>query len=133
MLALGMGGAWGVIEALQKPRQNLQAHNMLNPNAPITSGLGTTARVAAGSPGLGFAASAASSSQTTRQSGKLILNNILNHVTRRGPYLGNSAGVLAMTYNLLNAYTSPRNCSPLRFCEGGSSFLWSMFGLILGG
>ena len=126
-LALGMGGAWGFIEALQKPRQNLQAHNMLNPQtAGMTGGLGTTARVAAGSPGLGSAASAAggaassSASQATRQSGKLILNNILNHVTRRGPYLGNSAGVLAVTYNLLNAYRSlPNLATSLRglgFC-----------------
>ena len=97
-----MGGAWGIIEALQKPRQNLQAHNILNPQATIIGDLGTTARVAAGAPGLG--AASAAGTQATRQSGKLILNNILNHVTRRGPYLGNSAGVLAMSYNLLNAY-----------------------------
>jgi hypothetical protein len=122
-----MGGAWGIIEALQKPRQNLQAHSMLNPQtAGMTGGLGTTARVAAGSPGLGSAASAAggaassSSSQATRQSGKLILNNILNHVTRRGPYLGNSAGVLAVTYNLLNAYRSlPNPAPPLKGGTGG--------------
>lgn len=39
----------------------------------------------------------------SRQSGKLVLNNILNHVTRRGPFLGNSAGVLALSYNLIMA------------------------------
>lgn len=101
-VALGMGGAWGVIEALRQPRQNLQAHNILNPTSPTTGG---RIRVAAGSPNLASAASSASTaSQATRQSGKLILNNILNHVTRRGPYLGNSAGVLAMMYNILNAY-----------------------------
>ena len=100
-----MGGAWGLIEALQKPRQNLPAENTLNPQTTMSGGLGTTARVAAGAPGLGggAAAAAASATEGTRQSGKLILNNILNHVTRRGPYLGNSAGVIAMTYNLLNA------------------------------
>jgi hypothetical protein len=97
-----MGGAWGVIEALRQPRQNLQAHNILNPTSPTAGG---RIRVAAGSPNLAAAASSASTaSQATRQSGKLILNNILNHVTRRGPYLGNSAGVLAMMYNILNAY-----------------------------
>ena len=105
-----MGGAWGVIEALQKPRQNLQAHNILNPEAAISGDLGTTARIAAGAPGLGSATAAGT--QATRQSGKLILNNILNHVTRRGPYLGNSAGVLAMAYNLLNAYHTPTPSSP---------------------
>lgn len=34
---------------------------------------------------------------------KLRLNSILNAVTRRGPFLGNSAGVLTLTYNLVNA------------------------------
>lgn len=34
---------------------------------------------------------------------RLQLNTILNHVTKRGPYLGNSAGVLALTYNLINS------------------------------
>ena len=91
-----MGGAWGIIEALRQPRQNLQARNILN---PITGG---QVRVAAGSPNLA-ASSTSTASQATRQSGKLMLNNILNHVTRRGPYLGNSAGVLAMMYNILNA------------------------------
>ena len=105
-----MGGAWGVIEALQKPRQNLQAHSILNPQATISGDLGTTARVAAGAPGLG--AASAAGTQATRQSGKLILNNILNHVTRRGPYLGNSAGVLAMSYNLLNAYHPSNPSTP---------------------
>lgn len=36
-------------------------------------------------------------------SAKLRLNGVLNAVTRRGPFLGNSAGVLALTYNLINA------------------------------
>ncbi|CDK26739.1 unnamed protein product [Kuraishia capsulata CBS 1993] len=35
--------------------------------------------------------------------GKLKLNTILNHVTKRGPFLGNSAGVLALSYNLINS------------------------------
>ena len=114
-----MGGAWGVIEALRQPRQNLQAHNILNPTSRTTGG---RIRVAAGSPNLAAAAAAgassASTSQATRQSGKLILNNILNHVTRRGPYLGNSAGVLAMMYNLLNAYVSQSALmSPCRSSE----------------
>lgn len=34
---------------------------------------------------------------------KLRLNGILNAVTRRGPFLGNSAGVLTLVYNLINA------------------------------
>lgn len=34
---------------------------------------------------------------------KLQLNTVLNHVTKRGPFLGNSAGVLAMTYNLIDS------------------------------
>ncbi|KAK6457197.1 Tim17/Tim22/Tim23/Pmp24 family-domain-containing protein [Scheffersomyces xylosifermentans] len=34
---------------------------------------------------------------------KLKLNTVLNHITKRGPYLGNSAGVLALTYNLIDS------------------------------
>lgn len=36
-------------------------------------------------------------------SGKLKLNTVLNHVTRRGPFLGNNAGILALTYNLFDS------------------------------
>lgn len=35
--------------------------------------------------------------------GKLQLNTILNNVTKRGPFLGNSAGILALTYNVINS------------------------------
>ncbi|KAK4986840.1 Mitochondrial import inner membrane translocase subunit tim23 [Elasticomyces elasticus] len=34
---------------------------------------------------------------------KLRLNSALNAITRRGPFLGNSAGVLAMVYNGINS------------------------------
>ncbi|RLV90424.1 Mitochondrial import inner membrane translocase subunit TIM23 [Spathaspora sp. JA1] len=34
---------------------------------------------------------------------KLKLNTVLNHITKRGPFLGNSAGVLALTYNLIDS------------------------------
>lgn len=34
---------------------------------------------------------------------KLRLNSVLNAVTRRGPFLGNSAGVVAITYNCINS------------------------------
>ncbi|KAI0013682.1 Tim17/Tim22/Tim23/Pmp24 family-domain-containing protein [Xylariaceae sp. FL0662B] len=34
---------------------------------------------------------------------KLRLNSVLNAVTRRGPFLGNSAGVIAITYNCFNS------------------------------
>ncbi|CAK7240629.1 MAG: Mitochondrial import inner membrane translocase subunit tim23 [Sporothrix thermara] len=35
---------------------------------------------------------------------KLRLNSVLNAVTRRGPFLGNSAGVVAIVYNCINSY-----------------------------
>jgi len=35
---------------------------------------------------------------------KLRLNSVLNAVTRRGPFLGNSCGVIALSYNFVNAY-----------------------------
>ena len=34
---------------------------------------------------------------------KLRLNSALNSITRRGPFLGNSAGVLALVYNIINS------------------------------
>jgi import inner membrane translocase subunit TIM23 len=34
---------------------------------------------------------------------RLRLNSVLNSVTRRGPFLGNSAGVIALVYNLVNS------------------------------
>ena len=34
---------------------------------------------------------------------KLRINTLLNGVTRRGPFLGNSAGVIALTYNAFNS------------------------------
>ena len=34
---------------------------------------------------------------------KLRLNSVLNSITRRGPFLGNSAGVIAMVYNGINS------------------------------
>jgi mitochondrial import inner membrane translocase subunit TIM23 len=34
---------------------------------------------------------------------KLRLNGVLNSITRRGPFLGNSAGVVAMVYNGINS------------------------------
>ena len=36
-------------------------------------------------------------------SSKLKLNTVLNHITKRGPFLGNSAGVLALTYNMIDS------------------------------
>ena len=93
---------WGVVEALRKPVIAAQAHSTLNPFEPLAQHLNTTARVTA--------SAAASTGPTTtyapRQSGKPLLNNILNHVTCREPFPGNSAGVLAMTYNIINAYVS---------------------------
>ncbi|KAL2156193.1 hypothetical protein VTH82DRAFT_938 [Thermothelomyces myriococcoides] len=35
---------------------------------------------------------------------KLRLNSVLNSVTRRGPFLGNSVGVIAICYNCINSY-----------------------------
>ncbi|KAK5174566.1 Mitochondrial import inner membrane translocase subunit tim23 [Saxophila tyrrhenica] len=57
--ALAAGGAWGLVEGL----------NRLPPTAPP----------------------------------KLRLNSALNAITRRGPFLGNSAGVVAMMYNGINS------------------------------
>ena len=34
---------------------------------------------------------------------KIRLNSVLNSITRRGPFLGNSAGIIAMCYNGINS------------------------------
>lgn len=59
LAALSLGGAWGLIEGL----------NRVPPSAPP----------------------------------KLRLNGVLNSITRRGPFLGNSAGVVALLYNGVNS------------------------------
>ncbi|GAP87412.1 putative Mitochondrial import inner membrane translocase subunit tim23 [Rosellinia necatrix] len=41
--------------------------------------------------------------KSSGQPPKLRLNSVLNSITRRGPFLGNSAGVVAITYNIINA------------------------------
>jgi import inner membrane translocase subunit TIM23 len=40
---------------------------------------------------------------SANQPPKLRLNSVLNAVTRRGPFLGNSAGGIAITYNVINS------------------------------
>jgi mitochondrial import inner membrane translocase subunit TIM23 len=57
--ALSIGGAWGLVEGL----------NRMPASAPP----------------------------------KLRLNSVLNSITRRGPFLGNSAGVIALVYNIINS------------------------------
>ena len=57
--ALGIGGAWGLAEGLNR--------------TPVTA------------------------------PPKLRLNSVLNSITRRGPFFGNSAGVIALVYNLMNS------------------------------
>ena len=42
--------------------------------------------------------------RSAAQPPKLRLNSVLNAVTRRGPFLGNSAGVIAMVYNGFNSF-----------------------------
>lgn len=59
LVALSMGGAWGLAEGLRKTPMD----------APP----------------------------------RIKLNSVLNAVTRRGPFLGNSAGVLAIAYNGINS------------------------------
>ncbi|SPO02781.1 uncharacterized protein DNG_05456 [Cephalotrichum gorgonifer] len=42
--------------------------------------------------------------RSENQPPKLRLNSVLNAVTRRGPFLGNSCGVIAIGYNFVNSY-----------------------------
>ncbi|KAI1312155.1 Tim17-domain-containing protein [Xylaria venustula] len=55
---------------------------------------------------------------------KLRLNSVLNSITRRGPFLGNSAGVVAIIYNCLNSligYTRGKHDAANTIVAGGLS------------
>ncbi|CAG9944644.1 unnamed protein product [Clonostachys rosea f. rosea IK726] len=58
------------------------------------------------------------------QAPKLQLNSVLNAVTRRGPFLGNSAGVVAIVYNCINSliggmiFKSTRGVRPMMISGG---------------
>ena len=55
---------------------------------------------------------------------KIRLNSVLNSVTRRGPFLGNSAGVVAMVYNGMNSflgYTRGKHDAANSILAGGLS------------
>ncbi|KAE8144624.1 Tim17/Tim22/Tim23/Pmp24 family-domain-containing protein [Aspergillus avenaceus] len=55
---------------------------------------------------------------------KIRLNGVLNAITRRGPFLGNSAGVVAMVYNGLNSgigYARGKHDSTNSIIAGGLS------------
>lgn len=51
----------------------------------------------------GFSSGLQNLPQGENVANKLKINTILNHVTKRGPFMGNSAGVLALSYNLINS------------------------------
>ncbi len=67
-------------------------------------GTGVTYLTALGFGGAWGAAEGLRRQPLGRSSFKLALNATLNSITRRGPFLGNSAGVLAMTYNGANSF-----------------------------
>lgn len=55
---------------------------------------------------------------------KIRLNGVLNSATRRGPFLGNSAGVVAMVYNVFNSglgYARGKHDSVNSIIAGGLS------------
>ncbi|KAI1098975.1 Tim17-domain-containing protein [Jackrogersella minutella] len=62
--------------------------------------------------------------RSSGQPPKLRLNSVLNAVTRRGPFLGNSAGVVAITYNCFNSaigYIRGKHDSANTIAAGGLS------------
>ncbi|KAI1393469.1 Tim17-domain-containing protein [Hypoxylon trugodes] len=62
--------------------------------------------------------------RSSGQPPKLRLNSVLNAVTRRGPFLGNSAGVVAITYNCFNSgigYIRGQHDSANTIAAGGLS------------
>lgn len=112
LAGLALGGVWGLREGLRKPILPTKGAAVASTSAavPGAAGAATTAPVASavgaqatafakGAAGAAPAAEGAAAADAVRAnagkvSGRLRWNNILNQVTRRGSFTGNSAGVL---------------------------------------
>lgn len=122
-IGLAAGGLWGLREGLRKdviPRNTATATPLAaGTTAPAASAVGaqatafantaaakaapTAAAAAATATPEAAAAGTAAQAQARRISRRLRWNNVLNQVTRRGSFTGNSAGVLALIYNGFNS------------------------------
>ncbi|KAK4705030.1 hypothetical protein P7C70_g1178, partial [Phenoliferia sp. Uapishka_3] len=119
---LAAGGLWGLREGIRKPlaaraptplSSTPVASTSATPPAtsqPTASAIGAQARAFAEGTAAkaGAAATGGPDVKTAAQnaakvSSRLRWNNILNQVTRRGSFTGNSAGVLALIYNGFNS------------------------------
>ncbi|KAM0752090.1 Tim17-domain-containing protein [Meredithblackwellia eburnea MCA 4105] len=128
LAGLAAGGLWGLREGIRKPLvprpspATAPATTLTTPpttNASPASATATASAIgaqtrsfaesasAAGTGGAAGAEGAANAQAQARQqrqiSARLRWNNILNQVTRRGSFTGNSAGVLALIYNGFNS------------------------------
>ncbi|KAI5478152.1 hypothetical protein MNV49_005416 [Pseudohyphozyma bogoriensis] len=117
LAGLGAGGLWGLREGFRKPvlpktAAAATASVPLSSTVPPASAIGaqatafaesSAAAAAAGSAPAAEGAAASAARGAGKVSGRVKWNNILNQVTRRGTFAGNSAGVLALIYNGFNS------------------------------
>lgn len=121
-LGLAAGGVWGFREGLRKPlmpRAATPASTLAATTTPLAS-TSTPPASTIGSQATAFASAAKSAVNPTGEnaekakinaqtaakvSGRLRWNNVLNQVTRRGSFTGNSAGVLGR-FDLFSSYCS---------------------------
>ena len=97
LTGLSIGGAWGFMEGMRRARQ--LATSSITPMAAAQNVAAMEGVAGAGA----AAAPATSSSPRTRVSARLRLNTVLNAMTRRGPFIGNSCGVVALMYNVIHS------------------------------
>ena len=146
---LAAGGLWGFREGLRKdviPRNTATATPLATgATAPAASAVGAQATAFANTAAAkaaptataattpeAAAAGTAAQAQARRISRRLRWNNVLNQVTRRGSFTGNSAGVLALIYNgfnsTLDSYRGHHDIYGSMFAGACTGALWRCTG-----
>ncbi|KAH9821523.1 Tim17/Tim22/Tim23/Pmp24 family-domain-containing protein [Melampsora americana] len=101
---LGIGGLWGLREGWQRSKA-IAAGRMARSLASSAAAASAAAQAASSKPMATEAAGAATAAfegATGGVSWRLRLNAILNGITRRGSFTGNTCGILALMYNVFN-------------------------------
>ncbi|GAA93468.1 uncharacterized protein L969DRAFT_86171 [Mixia osmundae IAM 14324] len=153
LAGLATGGLWGLREGLAKPLRSSVFPATAAATTVDTAASGATlsgaeafaagrrphaatapfqsvaaAAQAGPTAGLG-AAQAPQATFSPRSPGfKLRLNTVLNSITRRGTFLGNNAGVLALIYNAINSsvdkYRGRHDIYGSMFAGAGTGAIW---------
>lgn len=108
LAGLAVGGLWGLREGIRKPLMPRTPTPPTSTLAPTAGTIGAQATAFASAATEGAAQTQtegekANARAASKVSARLRWNSILNQVTRRGSFTGNSAGVLALIYNGFNS------------------------------